>query len=35
MRRFKAFFDGADSWNRVKRIIPLVEVGAQGADTRS
>ena len=34
LRRFKEFFDGAQSWSRVERIIARVEVGAEGSDTR-
>ncbi len=34
VRRFKSFYDGAASWNRVERIIARVEVGAEGPDTR-
>ena len=34
IRRFKEFFDGAQSWSRVERIIARVEVGAEGPDTR-
>src|SRR5664279_2834229 len=34
LRRFKAFFDGAQSWSRVERIIARVEVGEEGPDTR-
>ena len=34
LRRFKEFFDGAQSWSRVERIIARVEVGAEGPDTR-
>jgi hypothetical protein len=33
-RRFKEFFDGAQSWSRVERIVARVEVGVEGADTR-
>ena len=28
------FFDGAQSWSRVERIIARVEAGAEGPDTR-
>ncbi len=35
IRRFKEFYDGAASWNRVERVIARVEVGAEGPDTRS
>ncbi len=34
LRRFKEFFDGAQSWSRVERIIARVEVGEEGPDTR-
>ncbi len=34
IRRFKEFYDGAASWNRVERVIARVEVGAEGPDTR-
>src|SRR5271166_1129087 len=34
VRRFKEFFDGAQSWSRVERIIARVEAGADGPDTR-
>jgi hypothetical protein len=34
LRRFKEFYDGAQSWSRVERIVARVEVGAEGADTR-
>src|SRR5271165_1682026 len=34
MRRFKEFYDGAQSWSRVERVIARVEVGAEGPDTR-
>jgi hypothetical protein len=34
LRRFKEFYDGAQSWSRVERIIARVEVGADGSDTR-
>ena len=33
-RRFKEFYDGAASWDRVERIIARVEAGPQGVDTR-
>jgi hypothetical protein len=33
-RRFKEFYDGAASWDRVERIIARVEAGPQGGDTR-
>ena len=32
--RFKEFFDGAQSWSRVERIIARVEAGAEGSGTR-
>ena len=34
LRRFKEFYDGAQSWSRVERIIARVEVGEEGTDTR-
>lgn len=34
LRRFKEFYDGADSWSRVERVIARVEAGADGLDTR-
>ena len=34
LRRFKEFYDGAASWDRVERIVARVEAGPQGADTR-
>ena len=34
LRRFMEFFDGAQSWSRVERIIARVEAGAEGRDTR-
>lgn len=34
LRRFKEFYDGAASWDRVARIIARVEAGPQGVDTR-
>jgi hypothetical protein len=34
LRRFKEFYDGAASWDRVERIIARVEGGPQGVDTR-
>ena len=34
LRRFKEFYDGAQSWSRVERIIARVEVGEDGPDTR-
>ena len=35
LRRFMEFFDGAQSWSRVERIIARVEAGAEGPDTRN
>jgi hypothetical protein len=34
LRRFKEFYDGAASWDRVERIIARVEAGGEGPDTR-
>ncbi len=34
LRRFKEFYDGAASWDRVERIIARVEAGPDGTDTR-
>jgi hypothetical protein len=34
LRRFKEFYDGAESWSRVERVIARVEAGAEGSDTR-
>ena len=34
LRGFKEFFDGAQSWSRVERIIARVEVGEEGPDIR-
>src|SRR6202165_3941559 len=34
VRRFTEFFDGAQSWSRVERIIARVELGAEGPDAR-
>jgi hypothetical protein len=34
VRRFKEFYDGAASWDRVERIIARVEAGPEGTDTR-
>jgi len=34
LRRFKEFYDGAESWSRVERIIARVEAGEEGTDTR-
>ena len=34
LRRFKAFYDCAASWDRVERIVARVEAGPQGVDTR-
>src|SRR6516165_3732996 len=33
-RRFTQFYDAAQSWSRVERIIARVEAGAEGTDTR-
>ena len=33
LRRFKDFYDGAASWDRVERIVARVEAGPQGVDT--
>ena len=33
-RRFTQFYDAAQSWRRVERIIARVEVGPEGSDTR-
>jgi len=33
-RRYKDFFDGAQSWSRVERIIARTEAGPDGVDTR-
>ncbi len=33
-RRFTQFYDAAQSWSRVERIIARVEAGPQGSDTR-
>lgn len=33
-RRFKTFYDGAATWDRVERIVARVEAGPQGVDTR-
>ena len=33
-RRFKEFYDGAGSWDRVEQIIARVEAGPEGVDTR-
>jgi Transposase DDE domain group 1 len=33
-RRFAQFYDAAESWHRVERIIARVEVGPEGPDTR-
>jgi hypothetical protein len=33
-RRFKEFYEGAASWDRVERIIARVEAGPEGVDTR-
>jgi hypothetical protein len=34
LRRFTQFYDAAESWRRVERIIARVEVGPAGSDTR-
>lgn len=34
LRRFKEFYDGAASWDRVERVIARVEAGPRGVDTR-
>jgi hypothetical protein len=34
LRRFKEFYDGIASWDRVERIIARVEAGPDGIDTR-
>jgi hypothetical protein len=34
VRRFKKFYDAAQSWSRVERIIARVEAGPEGTDTR-
>jgi hypothetical protein len=34
VRRFTQFYDAAQSWRRVERIIARVEAGAEGIDTR-
>ena len=34
VRRFAQFYDAAQSWNRVERIIARVEAGSEGPDTR-
>src|SRR6266699_6562751 len=34
VRRYMAFYDAAESWSRVERIIARVEAGAEGSDTR-
>jgi hypothetical protein len=34
LRRFKEFYDAAQSWSRVERIIARVEVGMEGPDSR-
>ena len=33
-RRFMQFYDAAQSWSRVERIIARVEAGSEGTDTR-
>jgi len=34
VRRFMQFYDAAESWSRVERIIARVEAGSEGTDTR-
>jgi DDE family transposase len=34
VRRFTQFYDAAESWSRVERIIARVEAGSEGTDTR-
>jgi DDE family transposase len=34
VRRFMQFYDAAQSWSRVERIIARVEAGSEGSDTR-
>jgi len=34
LRRFMQFYDAAESWSRVERIIARVEAGSEGTDTR-
>jgi hypothetical protein len=34
LRRFTQFYDAAESWSRVERIIARVEAGSEGTDTR-
>jgi hypothetical protein len=34
IRRFTEFYDGAESWSRVRRIVVRVEAGDQGVDVR-
>ena len=34
LRRFKEFYDGAGSWDRVERIIARVEAGPRGTEPR-
>jgi hypothetical protein len=34
IRRFTDFYDGAESWSRVRRIVVRVEAGDQGVDVR-
>ena len=34
VRRYMQFYDAAESWSRVERIIARVEAGPQGSDTR-
>ena len=34
VRRFKEFYDAAETWSRVRRIVARVEAGSDGADSR-
>jgi Transposase DDE domain group 1 len=34
VRRFKEFFDAANTWSRVRRIVARVEAGSEDTDTR-
>ena len=34
VRRFKEFYDAAQTWSRARRIVARVEAGSEGADTR-
>ena len=34
VRRFKEFFDAANTWSRVRRIVARVEAGSDGTDSR-